>query len=180
MNIEITTGSGALAFFLFWLVVLVSITFVVAIIFFSKRRSREERAIQSLLATFGSAKASVSNDPTQLLVWEPLAKASRGLFPKAFLALDKAVGYRFPFSKEFLEEAHDRWTGEWLAWEVSHDEEYRFKEDLLNQELKLVSGDEAERLKVRLSHLQNEKLQRYQARYEEYIRTAKALQALIQ
>jgi len=180
MNIQITVGAGAPGFFLFGLLILASITLILTILFFVERRLRQERAIQSFLATFGSAKASASNDPKQLLVWEPLAETSRGLFPGAFRAIDKATGYRFPFSKELLQEAHDKWTGAWLAWEVSHDEEYRFKKDLLNQELKLASEDEAERLKVRLSHMQNEKIQRYQARYEEYIRTAKSLQALIQ
>jgi hypothetical protein len=144
------------------------------------QRLRAEAAIQSMIQTFGAARAAAQQDAKQLLAWHPLAEASRKLFPAAFVALDAVTGARFPFSKELVERAHARVSSEWLAWEKAHDEEYRIKAAAAEQDLAGVTGDAAALARARLDRIQHEKIERYQQRYEEYVRTAKALQALLQ
>jgi hypothetical protein len=144
------------------------------------RQSRHEAAVHSALHTFGLAQAAAQQDPKQLLAWHPLAETSRMLFPGAFAALDTATGARFPFSKELVERAHAKVSSEWLAWEQAHDEEYRIKAAAAEQELANAGGGVAALARARLDRIQHEKIERYQQRYEEYVRTAKALQALLQ
>jgi hypothetical protein len=144
------------------------------------RAMRREAAIQSLLATFGPAQAEAQRDARLLLVWQPLAEAARKVEPVAFAALDAATGRRFPFDKDAIERAHSKWTAEWLAWEKTHDEEYRLKAATVEQEMRAATGDAAALAKAKLDRVQHEKIERYQQRYEDYIRTAKALQALLQ
>ncbi len=144
-----------------------------------QRRNRDAQ-IHAAVQTFGPAQAAVQHDPGQLLVWHPLAEANRQLFPTAFTALDEATGGRFPFSKETIERAHAKVSGDWLAWEKAHDEEYRLKAAGAEQELGRASADGVALARARLDRIQHEKIERYQQRYEEYIRTAKALQALLQ
>ena len=144
---------------------------------------RREATIQSMLATFGAAQAAAHHDARQILVWQPLAASARTLFPEAFAALDAATKERFPFSKDTLERAHARWTTDWLAWEKAHDEEYRLKGAAAEQEIaRATSGgsDGVALAKARLDRVQHEKIEKYQQRYEEYIRTAKALQRLLE
>ena len=144
------------------------------------RLRRRDAAIQSILATFGTAQAAAQQDARLLLVWQPLAESARTLLPDAFAAMDAATGHRFPFGKDVIERAHARWTADWLAWEKAHDEEYRLKGAAAEQEIGRASGDAVALAKARLDRVQHEKIERYQQRYEEYIRTAKALQALLQ
>ena len=94
-------------------------------------------------------------DPRLLLTWEPLAKMLRARFPAEFAALDQAGGSTFPFSKEFLADAHSRWTADWLVWEKLHVERGK------------VDAAEQERLAL------------YQQRYQEYVRVSKGLQAIM-
>lgn len=142
-------------------------------------RRRQEAAIQQLLATFGPAVAAVQQDPRQLLVWFPLAKASRQLFPDAFRALDRAAGGTFPFSKDQLTAAHARCSSEWLAWERAHDAEYAVKVAQVQDEIDRNQG-QSPLLRTRLAALEQQKLERYQQRYEEYVKTAKALAAFVE
>jgi hypothetical protein len=115
-----------------------------------------------------------------LLTWYPLAQASRRLFPEACAALDAAAGRPFPFTQAQLQDAHARWTASWLAWERSHDGEYALKASALQEEL-TRAGEVATPLgRARVAALEREKLERYQDRYQEYVRAAKALQALIE
>lgn len=144
------------------------------------RLRRQEAAVQAMLQAFGPAQAAVLGDPRQLLAWHPLAEMGRTLFPAAFLALDQAAGGRFPFSKETVERAHAKVSSDWLAWEQAHDEEYRIKAAAAEQELRACAGDAAALARARLDRIQHEKIEKYQRRYEEYVRTAKALQALLQ
>lgn len=144
-----------------------------------ERRERDA-TILALLQTFGPAQAAALQDPKQLLTWYPLAEASRKLFPQAFSALDGATGGRFPFTKEAIERAHARVSSDWLAWEMAHDEEYRLKAATVEQELRRAEGDAAALARARLDRVQHEKIERYQQRYEDYVRTSKALQALLQ
>ena len=107
------------------------------------------------MALFGPVIERAREDPRVLLTWVPLARMLRARFSAEFAALDAASGSTFPFSKEFLAEAHARWSSDWLAWEKAHVE--RGKVDAAEQE----------------------KLAVYQQRYEEYVRVSKALQGLV-
>jgi hypothetical protein len=133
------------------------------------------RALE-LLAVFAPALAAVDQDPRVLLVWAPLARAARQLFAEDFAALDRAFGGPFPFGRDRIESAHAKWTADWLAWERSHDSEYKSKTAAAAAELSHGGDDSPAR--ARLNSIEQEKLERYQRRYEEYIRVAKALQAL--
>ncbi len=136
-----------------------------------ERQSR----IVTLLALLAPGVAAAQNDPRAMLVWAPIASAARQLFPREFSALDRSVGGTFPFAPAQLEAAHARWTTDWLAWERTHDSEYKLKAATLEAE---VAGDSSPVARGRLAAVEREKLERYQQRYEEYVRVAKALQAL--
>jgi hypothetical protein len=141
------------------------------------RASGADAQAAQLLQTFAPGVAAVQTDPRSLLTWQPLARAARQLFPNAFAALDRAAGSAFPFSREQIEAAHARWTAEWLAWEHSHDAEFKMKAAVAEHELTASGGSPV--LRARLDAVEREKLESDQRRYEEYIRIAKAIQALI-
>jgi hypothetical protein len=130
----------------------------------------------ALLQLFAPALAAADADPRALLVWQPLAQLARGLFPQEFTALDRAAPGSFPFTKERLEAAHAQWTADWLAWEQTHDAQYKLKAAEAEHEIASSSGSPL--LRARLDAVEREKLDRYQRRYAEYVRVAKALQAL--
>ena len=77
------------------------------------------------------------------------------------------------------------WTGswmqrvatDWLAWERSHDAEFKLKAAIIEQEI-AATGSSAV-LRARLDAVESEKLDLYQRRYQEYVRVAKALQGLV-
>ncbi len=112
-----------------------------------------------------------------MLVWYPLAQASRKLFPEAFKALDEAAGGGFPFTKDQLKAAHARCSSDWLVWERAHDAEYALKAAEVQHEIDRAQGQASTLLRTRLAAVEQQKLERYQQRYEEYIKTAKALAA---
>jgi hypothetical protein len=141
------------------------------------RRRRQDAAIQQQLAMFAPAAAAARQDPNQLLVWYPLSQTSRKLFPEAFKALDAAAGGTFPFSKEHLKAAHARCTADWLAWERAHDAEYAVKTAEVQDQIDRAQAHASPLLRTRLAAIEQQKLERYQQRYEEYIKTAKALAA---
>jgi hypothetical protein len=141
---------------------------------------RRQSAIHAMLQTFGEGQAAVLSDPRQLLAWYPLARAARQLEPAAFAAIDAATGRSFPFTRDDAEQAHAKISSDWLAWEKAHDEEYRIKAADAEQVLRASTGDAAAVARARLDRIQHEKIERYQQRYEEYIRTGRALQALLQ
>ena len=120
---------------------------------------------------------AASADPRSILDWEPLARTARQLYAEEFAQLDGALGSTFPFSAERIQNAHARWTAEWLAWERTHDAEYKLKAAAAEEELTRSAGSTVAR--ARLDAVEREKLELYQRRYEEYIRVAKGLQALI-
>jgi hypothetical protein len=141
------------------------------------QRQRRDATLRHLLTTFAHAAAAAEQDPKHLLVWYPLAQSSRKLFPDAFKDLDAAAGGAFPFTKEQLKVAHSRWTAEWLAWERAHDAEYSLKTAQVQDEIDRVPGQASPLLRTRLAAVEQQKLERYQQRYEQYIKTAKALAA---
>jgi hypothetical protein len=145
------------------------------------KRGRDERQRSrelSLAALFGPAIASAHHDPAVLLTWQPLAKALRSRFPAEFAALDAGSGSTFPFNKDFLSSAHARWTADWLAWEKAHDGTYKMKALIAQQEQQARGDAGTEAGRARIDAVEREKLEMYQRRYEEYVRVAKALQAL--
>ena len=110
------------------------------------------------------------------MAWHAIASSARRVFPNEFAALDRASGATFPFSKGQIEDAHAHWTAEWLAWESTHDAEFKLKAAVIEQEAAASGGSAV--LRARLDSVEREKLDSYQRRYEEYVRLAKALQAL--
>jgi hypothetical protein len=139
-----------------------------------KTEAAQTRTLQ-LLLLFAPGVAAAADDPAKLLVWHPLAAAARRLFTAEFAALDRAAGGAFPFSAEAIEQAHARWTADWLAWERAHDQTYKFK---------AAEADAAEAptptlKRARQSAVETEKLELYQARYGQYVRVGKALQGLL-
>jgi hypothetical protein len=129
----------------------------------------------ALLHTFSAGIAAAHADPRALLTWVPLARAARQLMPSEFALLDAAAGATFPFSTEQVQAAHARWTADWLAWERTHDAEYKLKAVVLEREL--AAGESAS-VRARLESVEREKLDLYQRRYSEYVQVAKALQSL--
>lgn len=141
------------------------------------QRQRREATLRHLLATFAPGAAAAQQDPKVLLAWYPLAQVSRKLFPEAFKELDAAAGGAFPFTKEQVKAAHSRWTADWLAWERAHDAEYSLKTAQVQDEIDRAPGPASPLFRTRLAAIEQQKLERYQQRYEEYVKTAKALAA---
>lgn len=144
------------------------------------RTSREQAArarVLDIIALFAPGVADAAKDPQALLGWQPLAVTARKLFGEAFVLLDQASGAAFPFSAEQIQAAHSRWTAEWLAWERSHDAEFKLKAAVAEAELIAAGG--APFARARLESVEREKLELYQRRYEQYVRVAKALQSLL-
>lgn len=138
--------------------------------------ARQGRTFQ-IMAAFAPGVAAVADEPKALLSWQPLALTARRLFPDEFAALDRAAGGTFPFSAAQIEQAHARWTTDWLAWEQAHDNTYKLKAAQTGAALSMGAASPADR--AELDAIEREKLERYQARYSEYIRVAKGLQALM-
>jgi len=129
-----------------------------------------------VLRVFAPATGAVAADPRAVLVWEPLARSARQLFPDQFTELDRAGGGPFPFGADRIQAAHAQWTAEWLVWERAHDTEYKLKASVAAEELGRSEGSPVARARADL--IEREKLEIYQRRYEEYVRVSKALQAL--
>jgi hypothetical protein len=142
----------------------------------AKKEDASRARLLDVFATFVPAASAAVEDPRALLVWEPLARMGRTLFPGEFAQLDRAAGTRFPFGPERIEAAHARWTADWLAWEGAHDAEFKSKAAAVEEEL--AGANPSPGARARLEAVEREKLERYQRRYQEYVRVAKALQNL--
>jgi hypothetical protein len=143
------------------------------------QRARTDAAIRDLLTTFAPAAADVQRDARLLIAWYPVAQTSRKLFPGAFKALDDAAGGAFPFSRALVETAHAHCTAEWLAWERAHDADFAVRMAQVQDEIDRSSGQPSALLRTKLAALEQQKLELYQQRYQEYVKTAKALAALM-
>ena len=141
------------------------------------RQSAQAARRLQLLGLFASGVATAAEDPRALLTWQPFASMARRLFPDDFAELDRAAGGTFPFSREQIEAAHARWSTDWLAWEQTHDAEYKLKAAAAEEELRASPGSSV--LRARVERVEREKLERYQRRYEEYTRVSKALRNLM-
>jgi hypothetical protein len=135
----------------------------------------QSRTLQ-VLATFAPAAGAGSTDPRAILTWEPLARTARALLPEEFARIDRAAGAAFPFGADRIQAAHAQWTADWLGWERTHDAEYKLKAATVEDELARSDGSSV--VRARLDAVEREKLDLYQRRYAEYVRVAKALQAL--
>ena len=140
----------------------------------SRAEGSRARVLQ-LMELFAPGLAA-ADDPRALLSWQPLAAAARKLYAEEFALLDQATGSTFPFSTEQIQAAHARWSAAWLAWEVTHDAEYKLKVAALEEELGAAGSSPL--VRARLEAVQREKLDRYQRRYEDYTRVSKALRKL--
>jgi hypothetical protein len=161
------------------IVVAVAILWSAILVARELKRWREQNAALKaidLIGMFAPGVAAASEDPRALLTWEPLARSARRILPAAFADLDRAAGMTFPFSAEQVQAAHARWTTDWLAWEKAHDSEYKLRAAAAAAELAQAASPLA---RARAEAVEREKLELYQRRYEEYVRTSKALQALI-
>ncbi|HEY2905041.1 MAG TPA: hypothetical protein VGJ29_04015 [Vicinamibacterales bacterium] len=143
----------------------------------ARARSEAARArVVTILQMFAPAVAAAQTDPRSLLTWQPLASTARRLAPDDFAALDRVAGRTFPFTDDDIQAAHARWTAEWLSWERAHDAEFKLKASAAEHDVAASGGSPVLRAKV--DAIEREKLDTYQRRYEEYVRVAKALQAL--
>ena len=141
---------------------------------------REEAArlrVLKVLSAFAAAPAAAAADPRAILVWEPLARTARQIYTDEFAQLDRALGAAFPFGTDRIQSAHSKWTADWLAWERTHDAEYKLKAAAVEAEL--ARSDESALVRARLDAVEREKLELYQRRYTEYVQVAKALQSLL-
>ena len=139
------------------------------------RRRRREHILTSVLATFGPAVAKVHVEPRALVAWASVATTARALFPDAFKELDAASGARFPFPATVIEDAHAKWTTQWLTWERDHDLECKRQTSRVEAELARASAEDAPGLHSQQAAIEQEKLLRYQERYEEYVRVGRAM-----
>ncbi len=130
-----------------------------------------------LLELFAPALAAARTDPRAFLVWQPIASSARQLFPAECAEIDRVSGGTFPFTRAHIESAHAQWTADWLTWERAHDAEYKLKAAVAEHELRAEDASPVARAK--LDAVELEKLELYQRRYQEYVRVAKALRALI-
>jgi hypothetical protein len=140
------------------------------------RRQHREQLIALLLASVGPAVARA--DGQELLGWRRVAGTLRDLLPDAVRTIERRTGQPFPFPREVVEDAHARWTADWLAWERAHDIRFRQRTSALEAELRECGEADTAAGRARLATLDDEKLQDYQRRYEEYVRVGKELAAL--
>jgi hypothetical protein len=129
----------------------------------------------AIIGAFAPAIAAAADDPRAIAVWQPVARMARALLADDFAAIDRAYGAPFPFSPATIRDAHAKWSTEWLSWERSHDVEFKRRAALAAPE---PGAPASASIKATLDAIENEKLELYQRRYAEYVRVAKALQAL--
>jgi hypothetical protein len=129
----------------------------------------------AILSVFAQAIAGAPRDPVLIVAWQPVAQTARALFPEEVAAIERAAGKAFPFSSDVVREAHAKWTTEWLAWERSHDLEFKRRAAAARPD---AGAPLTEASRAALDAIENEKLDLYQRRYAEYVSIAKSLQAL--
>jgi hypothetical protein len=140
------------------------------------RQERVRARSLELLSLFAPAIAAASDQSRLLLTWQPLAASARALYPAEFELLDTAAGSRFPFSPAFIEAAHAQWSADWLAWERTHDADYKLKAAMVEAEMSAAGNPAIGR--ARLEAVEREKLELYQRRYAEYVRISKGLERI--
>lgn len=159
-------------------VVAAAIWYAAILVSTALRRRQQEAQLLELLAIFAPASERAHADPRALLAWYPVAAAARRAFPVAFAILEDDGEARFPFGAADLEAAHARWSTDWLDWERRQDAEHRARREAVEAELGQATDEAAPPLRARLEALEQEKLEQYQRRYEEYVRVSRALKEL--
>ena len=157
------------------------VTLITVVLFAAERarrdRRREHEANLAIVLLTSLAPAAARAEPRDLLAWRAAAESARRMFPGAVGAIERQTGEAFPFSHGMIDDAHARWTAEWLTWERSHDVGFKERASALEAELR-AAGDAAPAVRARLAALEDEKLRVYQQRYEEYVRIGNGLTAL--
>jgi len=151
-------------------------------------RYHQEQLIAVLLTRFGPVIASA--EPQNVCRWQEVVETARRLYPEAFAQIEVETGDRFPFSANLLENAHARWTADWLAWERQHDVDFKLRASTLMADLERLgtasssttgaklAASERHEAQTRLDAIEEERLRTYQQRYEEYVRVGNQLRAL--
>jgi hypothetical protein len=129
----------------------------------------------AIVSAFAPAVVAAAQDPRAIVAWQPIVHAARALFPDEFAAIERAAGTAFPFSSEIVHQAHARWTTDWLAWERSHDVEFKRRAAAAQPD---AGAPVTAAARAALDAIENDKLELYQRRYAEYVTVAKSLQAL--
>lgn len=162
------------------LALIIGVLIAAALAMHLTRRDLERRHRERLAMTFLTRVAPVvaRADPRELLAWRGIAHTIRRMHPDIVADLEQVSGNRFPFSVALIEGAQARWTAEWLAWERQHDADYKVRARTAEVKLLADGLDVTREGRARLAAIENEKLQSYQQRYEEYVRVASALKAL--
>ena len=123
------------------------------------------------LCTFFTSK-SVMDERAALYLADGLRPAAHRPDPTEFIEVRT-----FPFTTEQIQAAHSQWTADWLAWERTHDYDYKLKAAAAEHELAASVGSPI--MRARLEAVEREKLDLYQRRYQDYVRVSHLL-ALIQ
>lgn len=146
-----------------------------------ERRVRKQEHQEQLMAVLltGSAAAIARAEPRELLAWQATAKTARRLFPDIVAEIESKGGESFPIPIKVMEDAHAKWTAEWLAWECHHDADFRKRSSVLEAELQRAGQEHTPDGHARIAALEDEKLQSYQRRYEEYVQVGKKLTDLL-
>jgi hypothetical protein len=165
--LAVLVGAGVIA----WAVIRASRVTTVASVDADAAKSRQ----LALLSAFAPAVAAAAHDPKVIATWQPVVKTAKALFPAEFAALEKASGATFPFSGDLVRQAHATWTTEWLVWERSHDAEFKRRAAAAHVD---PNAPMTAATRAVLDAIENEKLELYQRRYAEYVKIAKALQAI--
>ena len=143
-----------------------------------QQRQHEEQLAAHLVTVIPPSLAT--SDPRVILGWANSFGVVRRLFPMAIQRIEHVSGGPFPVSNAIIEQVHARWTTDWLAWERNHNAEFQEKSAALEAEAgttgRMVDPD----IRARSARLEDEKLQTYQQRYEEYVSIGKALTDLRQ
>jgi len=138
-----------------------------------QQRQHEERLTAQLITAVPPNLAT--SDPRVVLGWAHSFETIRHLFPDEIRRVEDISGEPFPVSNAIVEQVHARWTAKWLAWERKHHAEYQEKAALLQSDVVTTDQASASKLRARSSRLEDEKLESYQQRYEEYVTVGKAL-----
>lgn len=157
---------------------LLALIVLVFLLRFDQQRQHEERLTAFLVTAI--PPLIPTNDPRAILGWANSFDTIRRLFPVVIKRIEQVSGRSFPISDDFIEAAHARCTAEWLAWERKHNAEYQEKTALLDADIGATDRMADPEIRARSARLEDEKLQSYQQRYEEYVSIGKALAELQQ
>ena len=159
--------------------------FIVAVVglamtIYERRVRKQEHNDQLMVVLLTGAAAAVGRaEPRELLAWHATADVVKRIFPEVIADIESKGGESFPIPRKVLEDTHAKWTAEWLAWERQHDADFRKRTSVLQAELEATGHEHTPDGHARMAALEDEKLQSYQQRYEEYVLVGKGLTGLL-